>query len=510
MDDVTRFAKFLAPIRPEQATESHIVQYVSHSLDRGLKRGTIGRRLFALKSFFQFLKRRGLRHDDPTEGVAIPEETTTDERAVLTIDEVRRILSVAGDRHVYRYKMIPARDKALLSLFYSGLKRNEAVALNVADVNVDSRRCKIAERAVPFNAETASALRAYLSVRPKSKERALFVTIKGVRISPREAWSVANIAGLHAGIDKPVSPESIRTAFAVHWIEEGRNPFDLAPILGIETSGIENYAKLSQAGIEDSEAFTLAGLTDAFLDQLDMRRTKVVWHKIIHRAHSDPEGAITQTRTLLESVCKHILFCAGLEAPKTENLSGLCKRALSVVLPTDGTDEDHGIKFSRIAGGLVDHLSTYRNAKGDAHASPEERAIEQHQVRYAVGLAASTTAFLVHCFATYRAKEDGKAAIAAAEKVLSLSERERELVGLLLQTASRSSAGDKRAAYSDMLRRTRSATNRGVSIGGTYLHLSGDEVLMLQELIAPDPDMPKQTANVAKRLGAKLQRLVRV
>lgn len=97
--------------------------------------------------------------------------------------------------------------------------------------------------------------------------------------------------------------------------------------------------------------------------------------------------------------------------------------------------------------------------------------------------------------------------MADADRVLSLSQRERELLGLLLQTASRSAAGDKRAAYTDMLRRTRSATSRGVSNGGTYLHLSDDEVLMLQELVAPDPDVPKQTASIIKRLGAKVDRL---
>jgi site-specific recombinase XerD len=505
--DVTRFAAFPAPLRAEQATQSHVVQYISHCHDRGLKSGTIGRRLFAIRSFSQFLKRRGLRDDDPTEGVSIPEESHIEERAVLTREEVRRALNVAGDRHVLRYKMMLTRDKAMLSLFYSGLKRNEAVALNLADVNVEAKQCKIAGRMVPMSADTVAALRAYIAERPKSKERALFVAVKGVRITPREAWSIAKKAGLRSGIDKPVSPESLRTAFAVHWIEEGRNPFDLAPILGIETSGIENYAKLARAETDDSEAFKIAGLTDALFDQLDVRRTKSAWHKIIHRAQSDPDGAITQTRTLLESICKHILASAGIEARKTENLSGLCKRALAVVLPLGDDEDDHGTKFARIAAGLVDHLSTYRNTRCDAHASPGERAVEQHQARYAVGLAAATAAFLVHCFAMYRTKQNGKVVAGETDKVLSLSQREREMLALLLQAASRSSASDKRAAYSDLLRRSRSANNRGSTNGETYLHLTVDEVTMIQDLVAPDPDLPRQTANVIKRLSAKLQRL---
>jgi hypothetical protein len=91
--------------------------------------------------------------------------------------------------------------------------------------------------------------------------------------------------------------------------------------------------------------------------------------------------------------------------------------------------------------------------------------------------------------------------------VLSLSRKEREMLGLLLQTAARSSAGDKRVAYSDLLRRTRSTGGRGATNGQTYLQMTADEVLMVQELVAPDPETPKQTASIIKRLGAKVERL---
>jgi len=133
------------------------------------------------------------------------------------------------------------------------------------------------------------------------------------------------------------------------------------------------------------------------LNRFDPEEIHSAWQKAVERRESDPEGAITMARTLLESVCKHILddrqivYDDGIDLPK---LYRLVANELELA-PDQHTEEI----FKRILGGcqsVVEGLAAVRNRLSDAHgkghrpAKPEDRHAE-----LAVNLAGSMATFLV-------------------------------------------------------------------------------------------------------------------
>lgn len=500
--DVRSFAKhFGAGKRLRNAQQRDIVGYIAHLTNRGLKASTIGRKYFAIKAFYQHLSRQGVPHSDPWHGVKLPEERRGENRAVLTRDEVFQALNATGGRNA-------ARDRAILALYYSGLKRAEVCAMNLRDLALEKKQCTIAERVVTLSDDITKRLNDYLTARPRGggAQSPLFVTVNGGRLTDRHAWHVAQKAGLRAGIASPVSPESLRLAYGVHAIEDGRNPIDVAATLGIDMSGIQNYVRLAKRDSEGAEAFALTGMSSVDLDDLDMRHANQAWHKILQRLPYDAEGAITATRTLLETISRRILTSAGNELPERDNLSGWTKRALTVVLPVD-EDVEYYKQFARIACGLVDHIATYRNLHGDAHAPKARRNISSHQVRYAVALASSTFAFLRQCYEDYLERTSTKAPSSQGERVLAVTPAEQRVLQLLLQGASRSSTGSKKTTYTDILRMMASNRRAGHN-GNTFVRLSLQESRLLYDLIPSEDVDLRVLGNAGSRVRRKLEGLI--
>lgn len=123
------------------------------------------------------------------------------------------------------------------------------------------------------------------------------------------------------------------------------------------------------------------------------------WQKALQRSAEDPEGAITAARTLLESVCKHILE-DGEDAPSYGQSDDLPKlyRAASERLnlaPSQHSEE----AFKRILGGcasVVEGLGSLRNKVGDAHGQGKRPVrVQPRHAHLAVNLAGAMAAFLV-------------------------------------------------------------------------------------------------------------------
>ena len=123
----------------------------------------------------------------------------------------------------------------------------------------------------------------------------------------------------------------------------------------------------------------------------------VVWEKALARRHTDPDGAITSARTLLETVCKRILDEAGETYSDKDDLPGLY-RAVALKLqiaPSQHTEE----ALKRILGGVtsvVEGLGSLRNKIGDAHGQGGKpvRPSARH-AQLAVNLAGAMATFLV-------------------------------------------------------------------------------------------------------------------
>ena len=142
------------------------------------------------------------------------------------------------------------------------------------------------------------------------------------------------------------------------------------------------------------------------LKRFDAESVHVVWSKALDRRQSDPEGAITAARTLLETVCKHILDEKGIEYNNKTDLPQLYHLvAVELNLSPSQYTED---VFKQILGScsaIVNGLGTLRNRLGDAHGQGKKpvRPVARH-AELAVNLAGSVALFLVETWESRNSK----------------------------------------------------------------------------------------------------------
>ncbi len=133
------------------------------------------------------------------------------------------------------------------------------------------------------------------------------------------------------------------------------------------------------------------------LTAVDSRHVQEAWHKAMDRRLSDPEGAITTARSLLETVCKFILEKRGVEYDETLDLPKLY-RQVSENLNLAPSQHSQPI-VKQILGGccsVVEGLGAFRSREGDAHGKGKlnVKPLPRHAA-LAVNLAGSLASFLI-------------------------------------------------------------------------------------------------------------------
>lgn len=120
---------------------------------------------------------------------------------------------------------------------------------------------------------------------------------------------------------------------------------------------------IERGGSAPSDEFVTKGL-----GKIDAAHVQAAWLKALDRRVSDPEGAITSARTLIETVCKHILDDMNVQYDDTADLPRLYKETAKILnlAPSQHTEE----VFKQILGGctaVIEGLGTLRNRLSDAH-----------------------------------------------------------------------------------------------------------------------------------------------
>jgi hypothetical protein len=174
-----------------------------------------------------------------------------------------------------------------------------------------------------------------------------------------------------------------------------------AIVVGEQVSGYSAYSiqELLAGSPADS---AISEVLSAF----DEEGVHAAWRKCLERRVADPEGAITSARTLLETVCKHIIEVNGQASEDKEDLPSLYRRAAGLLnLAPDQHTED---TFKSILGScqnVVNSLGTLRNRLSDAHGRGRRpvRPSARH-AELATNLAGTMAMFLV---STWRARSKG-------------------------------------------------------------------------------------------------------
>lgn len=133
------------------------------------------------------------------------------------------------------------------------------------------------------------------------------------------------------------------------------------------------------------------------LQRVTTDTVREVWERAQARRADDPDGAITLARTLLETVCKHILAARAVTHDDGDELPRLYRLTAETlrIAPNDATED----AFRRIFGGctsIVESLGTVRNRLGDAHGRGVDAVrVEPRYARLAVNLSGAMATFLV-------------------------------------------------------------------------------------------------------------------
>jgi integrase/recombinase XerC len=196
---------------------------------RGLDPTSIARKLAALRSWFRFLVRRGVRDGNPAREIRAP-RLPRKLVSFLPIDETVALMDT-------RPPGGSARDAAILELLYaSGLRVSELVGLDLRDVDLTEMTVRVLgkgrkERIVPFGEAAARALRDHLIGRGAAAG-AVFLNRRGGRLTVRSVHTNVRRQARAAGIGRRVSPHTLRHTFATHLLDSGADLRMIQELLG--------------------------------------------------------------------------------------------------------------------------------------------------------------------------------------------------------------------------------------------------------------------------------------
>jgi integrase/recombinase XerD len=264
--DLTRLLDELgaAGVRDAVAiTPEHVTAFA-----RGLREGdsplaasSVVRMLSSVRGFTRFLVDEGRIPTDPALELVAPKLPDRLPKA-LTIAQVEALLAAAeGDE--------PAdlRDRALLELLYAtGARVSEAVALNVDDLTGEHGTAEVVrlfgkggkQRLVPVGSYARAALDAYLvRSRPLLATRgpstpALFLGVRGARLSRQNAWLLLRAAARRAKLEVELSPHSLRHSFATHLLQGGADVRVVQELLGhASVATTQIYTRVTADALRD-------------------------------------------------------------------------------------------------------------------------------------------------------------------------------------------------------------------------------------------------------------------
>ena len=221
-----------------ELTADHFRRYLFALSKRELARPTIRLHFAALRTFFKFLtQRHGLR-DNPLTEVQLP-KLEKKLPLFLNAQQIDELLSapLRVERQSRAPRWMPARDAAILELFYSsGLRLAELVALDVKDVDIFSESVRVLgkgrkERVVPVGAPALEAIQRYRQA-ARVETGPLFLSKVRRRIAAANVWLAVRRYLPHTSIPVRISPHKLRHSFATHLLDAGADLRSVQSLLG--------------------------------------------------------------------------------------------------------------------------------------------------------------------------------------------------------------------------------------------------------------------------------------
>ena len=240
-----------------EAVDKYLIQdYFLYRKKSNISASTQSRTLTCFHSFYQFLVNKHGLQADPTEQLDYP-KLEKKLPVFLNVQEVERLLEVPNSKSLFGQ-----RDRAMLELLYScGLRVSELINLSYHNINLKDEFIRIhgkgnKERLLPMGEIAIEYLTNYeVNSRPlllkNGQSDSYFLSNRGKAMSRQNFFYIIKEYASQAGIDKPLSPHSLRHAFATHLVQKGADLRSVQLMLGhSDISSTQLYTHIQNAQLK--------------------------------------------------------------------------------------------------------------------------------------------------------------------------------------------------------------------------------------------------------------------
>lgn len=258
--DIEQFLEYLdgRKISAKDVSGDEIGKYIFGLESRGRSKSSVNRMLSSIRCFYRFMNLEGeCLVVNPASGI---KSSKPDQKApeILTENEIEMLLSAPDQT-----ELKGCRDRAMLEILYAtGIRVSELVELQVDDVNlqVGILHCRGGknERIIPIYDEAVRAVKDYID-RVRSmiildfNEPVLFTNMNGSPMTRQGFWKIIKTYAKQTGINKDITPQTLRHSFAAHLLENGAQLNDIKEMLGhSDISSTQMYARLVKQKYKNS------------------------------------------------------------------------------------------------------------------------------------------------------------------------------------------------------------------------------------------------------------------
>ena len=232
-----------------------LMTYIIYLKKAGKANATISRNIASIRTFYSFLHNKGYMSHNPATELEAPK---TDRKLphVLSLSEVERLLAKPDLR-----TSIGKRDKAMIELLYAtGIRVSELISLSISDVNTAMGyiKCKgsTKTRVIPLGTMASKAIDIYLKdgrgYLVNGDEDSLFVNYYGKKLTRQGFWKVVKRYSDEVGIQKSITPHTLRHSFAFHLIQNGADLKAVQEMMGhSDVATTQIYLEMSNSKLRD-------------------------------------------------------------------------------------------------------------------------------------------------------------------------------------------------------------------------------------------------------------------
>jgi integrase/recombinase XerD len=225
------------PLTLAQCARADLMDFIAARVKGGSRPRSTARQLSSFRRFFRYLVREGIVREDPTAQIAMPKIGRSLPRS-LSEAEVESLLGAPAVADPLGY-----RDRTMLEVLYAtGLRVSELVSLKLGQINLNQGVVRVLgkgnrERLIPLGEEAVRWMKAFSAgarndILLDRSTDFLFPTRRGDRMTRQAFWHIIKRYARKAGVDRELSPHTLRHAFATHLLNHGADLRVVQMLLG--------------------------------------------------------------------------------------------------------------------------------------------------------------------------------------------------------------------------------------------------------------------------------------